>query len=195
MWNSHISNIDPQTTKYALRTSDRALPFREVNDLWQTNADFRTWFSEQLRQSPFGAFFWETPPVTTDTVDRNFEFVLVDSPILARVAPDPSPFQAQFAARRGEEVITFSNLGGDAVLVVPAPVASADCYPNLARFLRHAPSSQVDSLWRSVGQAMQERLGSRPTWLSTAGLGVSWLHVRLDSRPKYYRYAPYKARS
>ncbi|MGI9175867.1 MAG: DUF6940 family protein [Rhodothermales bacterium] len=23
-------------------------------------------------------------------------------------------------------------------------------------------------------------------WLSTAGGGVSWLHVRLDSRPKYY---------
>ena len=35
------------------------------------------------------------------------------------------------------------------------------------------------------------RLGGKPVWLSTAGLGVGWLHVRLDDRPKYYRHAPY----
>jgi len=40
---------------------------------------------------------------------------------------------------------------------------------------------------------MQKQISDRPTWLSTAGLGVYWLHLRLDSRPKYYRYQPYKA--
>jgi hypothetical protein len=29
-------------------------------------------------------------------------------------------------------------------------------------------------------------------WLSTAGMGVSWLHVRLDSSLKYYGYKPFK---
>jgi hypothetical protein len=29
-------------------------------------------------------------------------------------------------------------------------------------------------------------------WLSTSGLGVSWLHMRLDSTPKYYNWQPYK---
>ncbi len=38
---------------------------------------------------------------------------------------------------------------------------------------------------------MHARVGDRPTWLSTAGHGVAWLHVRLDTRPKYYRYTPY----
>mmetsp|Transcript_9405 Transcript_9405/g.21189 ORF Transcript_9405/g.21189 Transcript_9405/m.21189 type:complete len:541 (+) Transcript_9405:444-2066(+) len=27
-----------------------------------------------------------------------------------------------------------------------------------------------------------------PVWLSTSGMGVPWLHVRLDSSPKYYTY-------
>jgi len=41
---------------------------------------------------------------------------------------------------------------------------------------------------------MQRRLTQPvPTWLSTAGGGVAWLHVRLDTRPKYYRYNPYRA--
>ena len=39
---------------------------------------------------------------------------------------------------------------------------------------------------------MQRRLSAKPVWLSTAGAGVSWLHVRLDDRPKYYGYAPYR---
>lgn len=31
-----------------------------------------------------------------------------------------------------------------------------------------------------------------PIWLSTSGLGVYWLHMRLDRRPKYYTYEPFK---
>jgi hypothetical protein len=29
-------------------------------------------------------------------------------------------------------------------------------------------------------------------WLSTAGMGVPWLHVRLDDRPKDYGHRPYR---
>jgi len=35
--------------------------------------------------------------------------------------------------------------------------------------------------------------GAGPPWVSTAGMGVPWLHVRLDTRPKYYRHAPYRS--
>ena len=33
----------------------------------------------------------------------------------------------------------------------------------------------------------------RPLWLSTNGLGVAWLHARIDARPKYYSHRPYRA--
>jgi hypothetical protein len=39
---------------------------------------------------------------------------------------------------------------------------------------------------------MVARLGAKPVWLSTAGGGVSWLHVRLDDQPKYYGFEPYR---
>ncbi|MBX3248007.1 MAG: hypothetical protein KF901_12575 [Myxococcales bacterium] len=54
--------------------------------------------------------------------------------------------------------------------------------------------AQVDALFAAVGAALCElRARTAATvWLSTAGLGVDWLHVRLDARPKYYRHAPYK---
>ena len=31
----------------------------------------------------------------------------------------------------------------------------------------------------------------RPLWLNTSGAAVAWLHVRLDSSPKYYRHREY----
>lgn len=34
--------------------------------------------------------------------------------------------------------------------------------------------------------------GVSDVWLSTNGVSTAWLHVRLDSRPKYYHYLPYR---
>jgi hypothetical protein len=62
----------------------------------------------------------------------------------------------------------------------------------MAAFIRDAPEAQKHELWQAVGAAMAARLDARPVWLSTAGMGVSWLHIRLDSRPKYYGFAPYR---
>jgi hypothetical protein len=40
---------------------------------------------------------------------------------------------------------------------------------------------------------MVRRMSAKPVWLSTAGAGVSWLHVRLDDQPKYYGFALYRS--
>jgi hypothetical protein len=75
---------------------------------------------------------------------------------------------------------------------VPCPLGNDSAYGHLAAFVRLAPEDQRHALWQSVGNAMVLRLGTRPVWLSTAGAGVSWLHVRLDDRPKYYGFGSYK---
>jgi hypothetical protein len=72
-------------------------------------------------------------------------------------------------------------------------------YTDLANFCRQAPVHQVVALWQRVGEVYSQRLrksnqADGPVWLSTSGMGVAWLHVRLDQRPKYYTYAPYKIR-
>lgn len=54
------------------------------------------------------------------------------------------------------------------------------------------PAAQRRALWSHVGAALEARLGETPLWLSTAGMGVPWLHVRIVRRPKYYRHAAYR---
>jgi hypothetical protein len=171
------------------------LSFGAVVELWRDSAEFREYFINLISGSSFDAFFWETPPVTELTVCRRFEFVLVQASSLSRLSPDPAPFIPHFSTHPSEAVLTFPNLGGDAILIVPAPLAGARCYTHLAAFVRSAPRSQVDAFWCIVGHAMGQRISSHPIWLSTAGMGVSWLHLRLDSRPKYYRHEPYTIHS
>jgi hypothetical protein len=77
------------------------------------------------------------------------------------------------------------------VLVAPAPRGPAPAYGHLAAFTRRASAAQNHALWRTVGVVLERQIGAEPVWLSTAGGGVSWLHVRLDTRPKYYGFHPY----
>ena len=58
---------------------------------------------------------------------------------------------------------------------------------------RLAPDGQRVAFWAKVG-AVYEALvkQGRPVWLSTEGSGVPWLHVRMDSRPKYYHTREFK---
>jgi len=192
MWHLHREPIDPSTVATSWSDAHGILSFREVIDLLKDSEDFRAVFADGIAGSQFEALFWETPPVTKKTLDRRFECVLVEGGALQRLRPDPTPFRSHFSASPMEPVLTFPNLGRDAVLVVPTPMSDEEHYTHLARFIRGAPREQVDAFWRSVGHAMDARISRKPTWLSTAGLGVSWLHLRLDSRPKYYRHTPYK---
>jgi len=169
----------------------RPIGFADVLYRWQDDAVFREFFIALLAGAPYPAFRWETPPVTFGSADRPFEFVLLDSPEL-ETKPDPEAFAEHFRSAANDDVISFPNLNHDAILVVPRPLGDASAYGNIAGFVRKAPEAQKHSLWCLVGNLMEHRLGPTPVWLSTAGAGVPWLHVRLDQRPKYYRHAPYR---
>lgn len=164
--------------------------YEQVIHAWRKDREFRTLFNAALAAAPYSAFRWETPALSLDTQGRHFEFVLLNSPGLAS-RPDAVAFADFFAAGR-DGVTVFPNLGGDAVLVVPCPVGEHAAYCHLSAFVRDAPSVQRDALWQAVGQALTERIAATSLWLSTAGAGVSWLHVRLDQRPNYYGYEPYR---
>lgn len=168
----------------------REATFDDVILAWRETEEFRSLFISTLAKTPYAAFRWETPPVTAATTGRVFECVVLDSPGLVN-RPDPSSFASQFRSQQGD-VLEFSNLGRDAILVVPRPLGDESNYGHLAAFVRGAPDDQKHALWRAVGDAMFRRLGERPVWLSTAGAGVPWLHVRLDDRPKYYGHAPFR---
>ncbi|MDY3557319.1 hypothetical protein R5W24_006507 [Gemmata sp. JC717] len=191
MWTNRSEQLPNRPgVRFAIDLGSRPATVGEVLQAWQIDAAFRSWFNALLAGTPFVEFRWETPAVTGDTLTRRFECVVLDTPGLSRAA-DPEAFAEHFA-RADAAVAVFPNLGGDAVLVAPCPVADRASYGHLGAFVRLAPEAQQDALWRAVGEAMGRRVGTKAVWLSTAGAGVPWLHVRLDDRPKYYGFAPYR---
>ena len=107
------------------------------------------------------------------------------------VAPDARPFN-EFIAQTPQSVVSFKNLGKDALLVVPVCKDNTANYCHLASFTHTAPIEQQHMFWKEVGEQGLALASDRPVWLSTAGGGVDWLHVRFDSRPKYFHYNAFR---
>ncbi len=167
------------------------MSFRSYMTLLETDQDFSSWYTDLLVTSGHGAFFWEHPPLRKNNIDSDAEFVLLDSPVLATLSPDPGPFRSHFES--DNDIVSFRSLGGDALLIAPSPSEPLPACTHLAAFVRDAPRAQVQLLWRETGKAVRETLNNRNLWLSTSGLGVAWLHMRLDTYPKYYQHRPYAA--
>ncbi len=193
LFDKQLETLDEgRVQKFRIGRNAEPLTFADALSLWQRDQSFRSYFMSLLADAPFATYRWETPALTTDTVNRSFEFVLVDTPGLPRF-PDRSTFGRLFNDEVVDEgIVAFENLGKDALLVVPSPLGPYSSYAHLAAFTRHAPQPQNHAFWRIVGEKTEQRLSSQPLWLSTAGGGVSWLHVRLDVQPKYYAFSPYK---
>ncbi|MES1945265.1 hypothetical protein PC39_14147 [Salinisphaera sp. PC39] len=191
MWHASWTTSAADRRRLAVHGADGPLSAAAVLRRWRDDDAFRGFWNDTLKAPPFAAYAWEMPPLARDRLDRPFECVFVDNPALAATGADPGPFEAHFRAAGDADSVTFDNLGNDARLVAPCPRADPAVYSHLAVFAREAPDPQARALWAAVAAAADERLKRGPFWLSTAGLGVYWLHVRLDDRPKYYRHRPY----
>jgi hypothetical protein len=190
MWTVHRDYPEPaKTLRLQFYTGNKCLSYAEFLSALAEEATFRELIQEEMRAAPFVAFRWETPPLTATTIDQPFACLLHDSPDLD-VRADPIDFDAYF--QPDMEVVSFENLGADALLIVPCPISKSANYSHIGAFHRSATHSQQHVFWIAVAQAVLKRIGSQPLWLSTAGGGVDWLHMRLDERPKYYRHLPWR---
>ena len=175
--------------KYLLYENDRQLSYSDfINLIQQQSKNFRHFFIDQLAHVPFRAYHWETPPVTKQSIDQGFEFVVSRTPGID-LPPDPSPFQQYFEYHK--DTVVFNNLGGDAKLIAPVPNQDHQNYSHIGTFTANADREKQSTFWKTVGKVTQDLISDQPIWLNTAGGGVAWLHVRLDSTPKYYRHHPY----
>ena len=183
--------LQGRAQKYRLASDGAPLRSGEALRLLAADGSFREFLTLLLAASPYPAFRWEMPSLSTGSLDRPFEFALVSDPGLERPA-EPGVFAAHFSGADADaDVLAVPNLGATAMLVVPRQLAEASSYTHLGRFLRGAEAAQAHALWRCVAQTAQCRLSAAPLWISTAGGGVAWLHVRVENTPKYYSYRPY----
>ncbi len=179
-------------TGHRIRERGDEISWTRFTSALRSEPELRAALVAALAESELEAFFWECVPRPAEG-DAPFTFVLTEAPALARLEPDGSAFEQELRRAEGMSA-TFPNLGGDAELVVPRPVGRPEAYPHLARFVRDGPAEQVDAVFVALGDAIAEwrRRRRGRLWVSTSGLGVPWVHLRLDRRPKYYVHEPFR---
>jgi len=202
LYATSVESLSERVHRYTVshRGGTTLLRWDEVLELWRTDRSFALFFTAMLAASPFESFFWECPASSYATLSAPFECVTIRASTFARA--NPANFAEHFNAGMG--AATFLSLGGDATLVAPtglvgaglvgaglvgAPGEARASYGHIAAFCRGASESQHLAVWQAVGTALaahNSASGGRPVWLSTEGSGVPWLHIRMDSRPKYY---------
>ena len=191
MWSTEIENV-PHGQRYRLLLDGNYLSFRSLLAALENDELFRRWYCSLLAGCSFAACFWEHPPLTAASADRCAEFVMLDAPSLAGVRANPRPFREHFGSQTSAGPTRFESLGGDATLIAPGPGIGMEAGAHLLTFVRQAPPDSVSELWRVVASTLRALLADKPLWLSTSGLGVYWLHIRIDTTPKYYQYGEYR---
>lgn len=185
-------------TKYKLVHIPTSTPIsfkQAMHFLEQSDPSFTDLLISTLKSHASRAFFWECISVTSATIHTTqFEFVILPAKGLMDLLPDQESFASQFI-RGIDGIASFASLSGDAMLVAPCPLEGVrtTVYVHIASFMRLAPREQAVKLLSTMAARVLHQVDKSTgrLWLSTSGLGISWLHIRLDSRPKYYNWIEY----
>ncbi|MDW3195933.1 MAG: hypothetical protein R8G66_26395 [Cytophagales bacterium] len=170
------------------------LSFREVLNLWQFSVEATKNYVQQIKNLGFDQCYWEHPALTQATMDFPYECMILKTEQFTRRQVDTESFSAHL--HQEKSVAVFDNLGRNARLVVPTLKSDKEYYKHFGIFLNAAPENQVLAVLQAVGESVLEEVNrGKCIWLSTAGLGVIWLHIRLDTVPKYYKTKTYKSAS
>ncbi|KXX71830.1 hypothetical protein [Flammeovirga sp. SJP92] len=176
-----------------IQKGEDKLSFKEVFTLWQKDPTFTAFYVNDLLPILGNSFFWEHPPLMEKHLDKEYELVIRKTRSYDCKMPNEVAFEEHFC--NGEKVATFYNLGKNARLIVPAKIGESEHYKHLGAFMEQADQEQIIELFDKVGaHVLNELKTGQQIWLNTAGLGVIWLHIRLDTRPKYYKTKRYKDR-
>lgn len=173
------------TLQCTVYINNKRISFNKAMNQLQYNKVFRDEFIKVLKNSDFDGYFLEVAPS-----NRLFEFTLVNAPVFKNITADPRPFEDKFKKCNNKDVISFMNLSKTSRLIVPCPKKHDNTYTHIGNFIRNASDKQIHSLLKQI--PIEVKKCKKPIWLSTSGLGVYWLHIRLDPTPKYYTTKKYK---
>ncbi len=191
MWEIKIIKQTPHAIRFGILMDGVVLKFMDVLILWQCSHEFRTFYINLLAKNNFTGFYWEHPALRTSFISKPYECVLLSSSSLEKRTLNETAFADFF--KTTDLVVDFDNLGKNARLIVPTPKDEIESYKHFAKFIQSNKRDQQQALFEKIGELAIQQLENEQTfWLNTAGNGVLWLHIRLDSRPKYYKTQAYR---
>lgn len=112
--------------------------------------------------------------------EHDNKLLIIKGPALPRKA-NPKPFMEYIekAKKRGKKFAKFYNQDKSTYMIVPVQES-----PNITHFAKKSSEADWLDLWKLVKEKITK--SKNKLYVSTHGHGVSQLHVRIESHPKYY---------
>lgn len=157
--------------------SGGGLTWKELLKKWDQEKDVNIKF-------PDYSFAIKFYPFTGNNLNSEIKYKILRKDKLSD-NQDFSSFKNKFKEKC--KVVSFKNLSGDSTLIVPCPDVNKN-YAHLYLFNLNAKNKKKKLLWKKVSQEINNIIKSdknKLIYLNTHGFGVPYLHIRIDSKPKY----------
>lgn len=131
--------------------------------------------------------------MSKNTLDRTFEFVVTRENGLQRNSQDYSAYKSYINDNSSLQVCSFTSNSGN-IMVIPIPVSGKN-FSSISYFNDNASLDQQANFWQKVSIEFTKEINKNPQekrWLCTEGLGVSYLHVRIDKTSSSLFFTDYK---
>jgi len=131
---------------------------------------------------PNKPFMWKCKPVSKLSDKFTYQFKIAKFPLIQ----DLNSFSEHFKKyKKSNKVINFYNLSKSTQLIVPYPNENKN-YSHFQLFLQNASNEQQANLWKKIGNVLIEEINNNTKiWLSTHGLGINYIHIRIKASPDY----------
>jgi hypothetical protein len=166
-----------------------SITWKDKLNLWSLGKDIPDIKSE---------VFFETSPIDITKIDYGIynETKVKITKIYNK--PNYKPFEKKI---NQTETRSFLNLDKTCILVIP-PYKNKNNIPNystLYYFYKNSTYKEKQELWKKVAEEIKKIIlksqkhpsENNKLWVSTHGLGVAWVHIRLSIIPKYYKTKKY----
>ena len=99
---------------------------------------------------------------------------------------DYTSFLDYIKKSKNKYVTSFYNLSKSAILVIPIPKKNKN-FCTLNEFCKNASITHQIKFWKKVASEIKKyKKNNEKVYLSTHGLGIPYLHIRIENTPKYY---------
>jgi hypothetical protein len=130
-------------------------------------------------------FFFETSFCNKD-MDNEYEEIFIENNSLNNMYQDYTNFLEYIKSSKNKYVVSFPNLSGDSILIIPIPRKNKD-FTTIKDFIDNSSITHQKFFWKKVAKEINKILiNNEKIYVSTHGLGIPYFHLRLDKYPKYY---------
>lgn len=149
------------------------------------NDDFNQFFINILKPIDFH-YFLEMNGFSLNK-EQIFEFVIIKTDSFNNLITNGSSFEKYL--KNKIDAISFTSPSGT-ILLIPGMLKDKKTYLDISNFIKYASKSQIVHFFKKVSDLVLNCQFDK-IYVSTHGLDVHYLHLRISETPRYYSYTPY----